>query len=88
MNLTDIEDFLDRGLKIVQQASSLASIGGPTAGAWGAVVGHVAGVADSLLLGVEGDAAIIGSGDLTKIRALQQSLQAENAQLAAKVDAS
>lgn len=85
MDITEIEDFLDKGLKIVQQVAPLASLGGPAAGAWGQVVANVAGTADGLLSGVEADATIIASGDTTKIKALQAQLQAENAALNQKV---
>lgn len=88
MDISQIEDFLDRGLKIVEQVAPLASLGGPAAGAWGQVVANVAGTADNLLSGIEADATIIASGDTTKIKALQQSLQAENAKLNAQVLAS
>jgi hypothetical protein len=88
MTLADIEKYLDQGLKLVQQVAPLAALGGPAAGAWGAVVANVAGTADGLLVAVESDAAIIATGDVTKIKALQAQLQAENAKLAAQIAAS
>ncbi|HEY5411106.1 MAG TPA: hypothetical protein VIJ94_10315 [Caulobacteraceae bacterium] len=88
LNLQQIESALETGLKYVQEIAPLAALGGPAAAAIGATVAQVAGMATEVLTAVENDAAIIASGDLTKIRALEASLQAENKQLAAQIAAS
>lgn len=85
MNLADIEAALSKGLEFVQKAAPLAGIAGPTAGAWGELIAQVAGVADGVVKEIEADTTIIASGDKARIIALRDQLQAENAQLAAKV---
>ena len=89
ITLSEIEAALEQGLGYVQALAPLAgSLGGPAGIAIGNAVSQAAGVASAILTQVEGDATIIASGDLTKIRALEVSLQAENAALIAQVAAS
>lgn len=82
--LQGFESVLEDGLALTQKLAPLAALGGPAAGA----IGQLAGLAGKVLPQIEADAAILGSGDLTKIKALQTQLQAENAALAAQIDAS
>lgn len=86
--LQGFESVLEDGLALTQKLAPLAALGGPAAGAIGGVIGQLAGLAGKVLPQIEADAAILGSGDLTKIKALQTQLQAENAALAAQIDAS
>lgn len=88
ITLTQIETALEDGLAFVQKFAPLAALGGPAAGAIGNAIGEIAGAAAAILPQVQGDAAIIGSGDVAKITALQGQLQAANASLAAQIAAS
>lgn len=88
VTLTQIESALEEGLSLVSKLAPLAAIGGPAAGAIGVTVGNIATLADTLLTQVTSDASIIAGGNLTQITALQQSLQAQNATLAAQIAAS
>jgi hypothetical protein len=88
ITLASVEAALEEGLSFVSKLAPLASLGGPAAGAIGAVVGQIAATASTLLTAVENDAAIIAGGDLAKIRTLQASLQAQNATLSAQIAAS
>lgn len=89
MNLSDVEAALQQGLQYIQALAPLAgSLGGPAGVAIGETVSKVAGTAATILAAVEADGTIIASGDPTRIRALQQAIQAENDTLAAQVDAS
>jgi hypothetical protein len=88
MDLPALESFAEQALALVAKAAPLATIGGPEAGAIGGMVGQVAETLDLLITNASGDAAIIAGGDLTKIRALQAQLQAENAELASQIAAS
>lgn len=88
MNLADIEAALETGLSYVQKLAPLAALGGPAAAAIGGTVATIAETASTVLAQVEGDAAIIASGDLTRIRELEKALQADNDALAAQIDAS
>ena len=88
ITLSQVESALEEGLAFVQQISPLASLGGPAAAAIGTVVGDIAGVADTLLTTVAGDASIIAGGNVAAITALQVQLQAANATLVAQIEAS
>lgn len=88
MDLPALESFAEQALALVAKAAPLASIGGPEAGAIGLLVGQAASTLDLLVTNASGDAAIIASGDLTKIRALQAELQIQNAELASQIVAS
>lgn len=89
MNLSDIEAGLEKGLDFVKTWAPIAStLGGPAAAAIGTAIGQVAGLAEQVIPAIENDVTIIGSGDLTKIKALQAQLQQENASLAAQIAAS
>lgn len=88
MTLAEVEAALEQGLTFVQLLSPIAALGGPAAGSVGTIVGNIAGLAATLLPQIENDATIIASGDTTKIKALQVQLQAQNAILAAQIDAS
>lgn len=88
VTLADVESVLEKGLALVSELAPLAALGGPTAGAIGALVGQVASTADTLVTQVSGDAAIIASGDLTNIQTLQARLQAQNTALAVQIAAS
>lgn len=89
MTLAEIEEALEKGLEYVQALAPIAgALGGPAGVAIGETVAKVAGAASAILTAVENDAVIIASGDPTRIRALQQALQAENDTLAAQIDAS
>lgn len=85
ITIQQIEDALSEGLSLVSKLAPLAALGGPVAASIGAVVGQIASTGAAVLSAVENDATIIGSGDLTKIRALQAQLQTANAGLAAQV---
>lgn len=86
--LTEIEEAVAQGLNLVAKLAPLAALGGPAAAAIGATVGSVATTASELLAAVEGDAEIIASGDLTKIREMVAVIQAENKQLVGRMAAS
>lgn len=88
INLPQIEAAAEQALGLVSQLAPLAMLGGPAAGAIGALVGQVASTVDTIITQVSGDAAIIAGGDLAKIQALQVQLQAANANLAAQIAAS
>lgn len=88
ITLEGVESALEAGLALVGKLAPLASLGGPTAGAIGSLVGELATWADATVQQVTNDAAIIGSGDVTKIQALQAQLQAQNAALNAQIAAS
>jgi hypothetical protein len=88
ITLASVEAALEQGLKLVGQLAPLAGIGGPAAGAIGTLVGELATWASATVTQVTSDAAIIGSGDVTKITALEQQLQAANAALNAQIAAS
>jgi hypothetical protein len=84
--LADIEAALEKGLELAVKLAPLAGLGGPAAAAIGTTIGNLAATADEILKSIEGDAAIIASGDLTKIRALQKDLQAQNKALNAEIE--
>ena len=88
ITLANAEAILEEGLAFVTKVAPLASLAGPEGAAIGAIVGQIASLADNLLAEVSSDAAIIQTGDLSKITALQQSLQSANATLAAQIAAS
>jgi hypothetical protein len=88
MTLAQAEVLLEEGLAFVSKIAPLAALGGPAAGAIGLVVGNIAAMGATLLAQVSSDAAIIASGDLSKITALQNQLQAANSTLAAQIAAS
>lgn len=88
ITLAQAESVLATGLAYVQELAPLAALAGPEGAAIGATVGQIASTASTVLAAVESDAAIIASGDLTKIRALEAQLQAANVTLGAQVDAS
>lgn len=86
MNISDIEDFADKALKLVQAAAPIVGqFTGPTGAAIGAAAGQVAGTLDTALNEAANDAEIIASGDVARITALQARLQAENATLATQI---
>lgn len=88
VTLQEIETALATGLSYVQALAPLAgSLAGPAGAAIGETVAKVAGTAETILTQVESDAAILATGDITKIRALEQSIQAENTQLLAQAAA-
>lgn len=89
MNISQIEDFADKALQLVQKAAPLAgALFGPTGAAIGSMAANVAGTLDVVLKDAEADAEIIASGDVGRIKALQSKLQIENDALAAQVAAS
>lgn len=88
ITLAQVESAAEEALSLVSQFAPLAALGGPAAGAIGVLVGQAASTVDALVTQISGDAAIIGSGNLTAITALQAQLQAQNAALAAQVAAS
>lgn len=88
-SLSDIEHAIETGLNYAKQLAPLAGlIGGPAGAAIGTTVGSIADMASQLLAAVENDAAIIASGDLTRIRALEHEVQTENAALIKQIAAS
>lgn len=87
-DLAKAEKALSTGLILVQDLAPLAALGGPSAGAIGATVAQVAGLANALVTEAESDATVLASGDLTQIKALQAQLQDQDAALASQVDAS
>jgi hypothetical protein len=88
ITLTEVEAVAEQGLALVSQLAPLAALGGPAAGAIGVLVGQVASTVDTLVTQVSGDAAIIATGNLANIQALQAKLQAANETLAAQIAAS
>jgi hypothetical protein len=86
VDLASIEAGLETGLEWVKELAPLAALGGPAAAAIGATVSQVAGMAETVVEQVSGDAAIIAGGDVTKITALRDQLQAENATLTAQAE--
>lgn len=88
MNITDIESALETGLLLTAKLAPFGALAGPAGAAVGDTVAQIAALGATLLQAVSDDAAVIGSGDLTRIRALQAKLQAANADLAAQIAAS
>lgn len=89
MTLAEIENALTTGLTYVQALAPLAgALGGPAGAAAATIVETIATETANIVGQVEGDAEIIASGDLTRIRALQAELQSQNAALAAQIAAS
>lgn len=88
MTLDQAEAALETALVLTQKLAPLASVFGPAGAAAGATIASIAQLGATVLAEVSSDATIIASGDLTRIRALQASLQTENAALAQEIAAS
>ena len=88
ITLAQIESAGEEALSLASEFAPLAELGGPAAGAIGILIGQAATTLDTIVTQASGDAAIIGSGNLTAVTALQTKLQAANAQLAAQIASS
>lgn len=88
ISLADLENALETGLELASKLAPLASVGGPAAGAAGSLLGALAGWAATAVQEATSDEAIIAGGDVTKITALRDQLQAQNASLTAQIEAS
>jgi hypothetical protein len=88
VTLAEAETVLEEALSLAAKLAPLAGLGGPVPGAIGLVVGNLASMGATLIAQITSDASIIGSGDLTRINALQAQLQAQNTTLAAQIAAS
>jgi hypothetical protein len=85
ITISQVESALESALSLVAEFAPLAALGGPAAGAIGTLVGNLAGAAEAIVTQVTSDEAIIASGDVTTITALQSQLEAQNAALQAQI---
>lgn len=88
MTLAEIEAAIETALATAEKLAPLGAVFGPVGAAAGAAIAGLAALGEKLLAEIAPEAEIIASGDLTRIRALQASLQAQNAVLAGQVAAS
>lgn len=88
VNWPAVAAALQTGLGLVEQLAPLAALGGPQAGAIGALAASTAGVAESLLAHATEAQTVIESTDLAQIQTITAALQARNNVAAAQIAAS